>query len=129
MLPVFLMALALYGGTVKDCTQKGSLASVLDMGISPLKPVAGDTSYLWVEFDLSDTVYNGTATYSYTYNFVPFEPTVVDLCEQTECPIYAGIQNVTGNSTFPDISGLLVVKVEWKDGDENPIWCVETTYQ
>lgn len=128
MLRGFLMALVLYGGTVQDCTPAGALSEVVSTGIYPLRPNAGDTSYLWVNFDLSETITAGTATYSYTWNYVPFEPTVVDLCSQTTCPILAGIQNVTGNSTFPSASGNLEVKVEWADASGTPIWCVKTNY-
>ena len=122
------MALVLYGGTVEDCTKVGSLSHIVNTGISPLRPKAGDTSYLWVNFDLSQTVTAGTVTYSYSWNYIPFEPTTVSLCDETLCPLYPGIQNVTGNSTFPDVSGLVQVQVEWADDIGTPIWCVQTTY-
>ena len=128
MLRGFLMAVMIYGGTVEDCTKVGSLSHVVNSGISPLNPKAGDTSYLWVNFDLSKDVYSGTATYSYSLNYIPFQPTVVDLCSQTECPLYAGVQNVTGNTTFPAVTGLLEGMVEWSDQNGDPIWCVKTIY-
>ena len=128
MLRGFLTALAIYGGIVEDCTSPGALSHVVDMGISPVTPNAGDTSFLWVDFDLSQNVYGGNVTYSYTWNYIPFEPTIVDLCSQTQCPLYAGVQNVTGNSTFPDASGLLEVTVNWADEYGDQIWCVKTTY-
>ena len=122
------MALMIYGGSVQDCTPVGSLSHIVETGIYPLSPKAGETSYLWVNFDLSKTVTAGNATYSYSLNYIPFEPTTVDLCSQTVCPLYPGVQNVTGNSTFPAIVGLLEAKVEWADQNGDSIWCVKTTY-
>lgn len=122
------MALSIYGGTVEDCTSPGALSHVVSTGISPINPKAGDTSYLWVNFDLSKDVNGGSAIYSYSLNYIPFEPSTVDLCAQTECPLYAGMQNVTGNTTFPSVFGLLEAKVEWVDLAGDEIWCVKTTY-
>lgn len=122
------MALVLYGGTVEDCTPSNSISKVLGAGISPVNPVAGDMSYLWVNYDLSKTVYGGNITYSVTWNYIPMEPEVVDLCSQTECPMYPGIYNVTGNTTFPEINGLVEVTTQWTDSDDLPIWCVKTSY-
>lgn len=128
MLTKFLGALTLYKGTVQDCTPSNAISKVLGIGIDPVNPKPGDTSYMWVNFDLSKDVYGGTATYSYSWNYIPFDPTIVPLCEQSPCPIYAGVQNMTGNSTFPDVSGLVEVRVEWADDTGTPIWCVQTTY-
>lgn len=128
MLRGFLMALAIYGGTVEDCTSSGAISHVISTGISPLNPKAGDMSYLWVNFDLSKDVYSGSATYSYSLNYIPFQPSTVDLCSQISCPLYAGVQNLTGNTTFPAVTGLLEAKVEWNDINGEQIWCVKTTY-
>lgn len=118
----------LYGGAVEDCTPSNALSKIVSMGIQPVNPKPNDISYLWVNFDLSQPVSSGNVTYSYSWNFIPFEPTIVSLCDQTECPLYPGVQNVTGNTTFPDVSGYVEVKVDWADDTGTPIWCVQTTY-
>lgn len=128
MLRGFLAALTIYKGTIEDCTAPRSLGTVIEAGIYPKNPTAGDLSYLWVNFYLSKQVYSGRITYSTSWNYIPMEPVVEDLCHQMICPIYTGFYNISGNTTFPDIHGLVEVTTEWADSDNTPIWCVKTTY-
>jgi hypothetical protein len=128
MLRGFLAALALYKGGVEDCTPRNALGKVIETGIYPQNPKAGDLSSLWVNFYLSKQIYSGTVTYSVKWNYIPMEPEVDNLCHQMICPIYTGFYNVSGNTTFPEIHGLVEVTTEWADSDNTPIWCVKTTY-
>lgn len=124
----FLSALALYGNYVKDCTPSNATSKVLGTGIHRETDINSDTLFLWVNFDLSKDVFGGTITYSYSYNYVPFVPRVVNLCDEIECPIYADIYNVTGNNTIPNISGHLEGQIDWVDDNNQSIWCIKTTY-
>lgn len=128
MLRGFLMALALLKGTIKDCTPVGSIAKVDSMGINPVYPRPGDNSTVWVAYDLSKEVVGGTVKYSYWLNFIPFQPTTIDICSQESCPIEPGCYNSSGSSDFPELSGRVEAKVEWFDQYRTPIWCVDTIY-
>ena len=128
MIGLLLGALSLFNSTIKDCTPGGSISNILGFGVSPLNPVPNENASLWVNFDLFEQVDSGSIVYTYTYNFVPFPPTETNLCEENTCPFTAGIHNVSGTSTFPDMSGLLEVKIEWNTGDGTPIWCVDASY-
>ena len=72
-----------------------------------------------------DTITSGTAKYTYTMNFIPFSPTVEDLCTQTKCPILPGTYNQSSSSTFPDMSGSFDIKVEWFDGTGRLLLCAQ----
>jgi hypothetical protein len=128
MLRGFLTALAILRGTIRDCSPDGSLATIQSMGIDPVTPKAGDNSTIWVAYDLPTEVTGGTVTYTYSLNYIPFQPTTVDLCVQEACPLAAGSHNASGSSSFPDVSGRLEGKIEWHDQSGTPIWCVDTVY-
>jgi len=128
MLRGFITALALFKGTITDCSKLGSVATISSMGIDPISPKAGDNSTIWVAYDLSKQVTGGTVKYSYWVNFIPFSPTVIDLCSQEACPLVPAYYNSSGSSIFPDVSGRVEIKIEWADQDNTPIWCVDTIY-
>lgn len=128
MLRGFLMALALLKGSIQDCSSSNSIATITSMGINPESPKPGDNSTIWVAYDLSKDVTGGTVQYSYKLNYIPITPTVVNLCDQEECPIPAGCYNASGSSTFPDVSGRIEGKIEWFNENDEPIWCVNTIY-
>lgn len=128
MLRGFLMALAILKGTIKDCSQSGSIAKIDSMGINPVTPQPGDNSTIWVSYDLSKEVTGGSVKYSYWLNYIPFAPTTIHLCSQEACPLQPGCYNSSGSSTFPDVSGRIEGRIEWTDQDGNPIWCVDTIY-
>lgn len=128
MLRGFLMALIALRGTIKDCSQSGSIAKIDSMGIDPISPKPNDNSTIWVAYDLSKEVTGGSVKYSYWLNYIPFAPTTVDLCSQEACPLQPGFYNSSGSSLFPDVSGRIEGKIEWTDQDDNPIWCVDTIY-
>ena len=126
-------ALILLGATVslRDCgnptTDQGTITGY---GFSPSNPVAGDPTELWVAYDLKSNITGGSATYSVSLNGIPLTPTVDDLCTQTSCPKQVGVYNETSKSTFPSgISGKVVSKIQWKNQDSQPIWCLESTFK
>ena len=86
---------------------------------------------LWVAYDLpAPEITGGTATYSVTYNGIPFPPTVNPLCDETTCPKAVGFNNETSSSIFPSgISGKVISTIKWKDQNDDLVWCVETTWK
>jgi len=129
----FLRALLLLAATVslRDCGNPATdQAAITGFGFSPSNPNPGDATELWVAYDLKSALTGGTATYSFTLNGLPFTPTVDDLCTQTECPKDVGTYNETSHSTFPSgVSGKLVSKIQWKNQDSQPVWCLESTFR
>ena len=128
MLRGFLMALAIYKGTVYDCSPENSIAKIESMELDPISPIPGQNSTLWVAYDLSKEVTGGFVNYTYSWNFIPFEPTTVDLCSQEECPLKPACYNSSGTSVFPDVTGYIEAKIEWFDQNVDPIWCVNVIY-
>jgi len=117
--------------TVKDCGNKATDQDIITgFGFSPLSPSPGEKTELWVAYDLKSTITGGTATYTYSFNGIPFSPTVDDLCSQTKCPKDVGIYNETSNSDFPSgLSGKVITSIEWANQDYQPVWCVELTFK
>jgi hypothetical protein len=125
--------LAILAATVslRDCGNPVTdQAVVTGFGFSPVNPVAGEPTELWVAYDLKSQITGGTATYSFTLNGLPFTPTVDDLCTQTVCPKDVGSYNETSKSTFPSgVSGKIVSKITWKNQNDEPVWCLESTFK
>ncbi len=117
--------------TIRDCSNGQGRAALLGMDTQPASPVAGDNVTLWVAYDLPDPpITGGTATYRFNFNGIPFAPTVDDLCTQTTCPKETGFNNESSWSIFPSgVSGKIVSAIEWKDQNNDVVWCVETTWR
>ena len=113
--------------TLRNCGD--GTGTITGMGFSPESPKAGDQTELWVAYALHSPITGGTATYSYTFNGIPFSPTVEDLCTQTVCPKAVGDYNETSQSEFPAVSGKVVTKIQWADQDKAPVWCAELTFK
>ena len=128
-----LRSLLLLAATVslRDCgTPSTDQATITGFGFSPSNPAPGDPTELWVAYDLKSALTDGTSTYSFTLNGIPFPATVDDLCTQTDCPKEVGTYNETSKSTFPSgISGKIVSKIAWTNQDKQPVWCLETTFR
>ena len=117
--------------SLRDCGNPSTdQAAITGFGFSPSNPNPGDPTELWIAYDLKSPITSGTATYSFTLNGLPFSPTVDDLCTQTECPKEIGTYNETSKSTFPTgVSGKIVSKIQWKNQDSQPVWCLESTFR
>jgi hypothetical protein len=130
MIPTVLKVLGLLQA-IRDCGKGEGRATLLDFKSQPEAPVAGDNVTLWVAYDLPEPVITGgTATYKFDLNGIPFPPTVDDLCTQTTCPKEVGFNNESSWSIFPSgVSGKIVSTIDWKDQNDDLVWCVETTWR
>jgi hypothetical protein len=117
--------------SLKDCGNPSTDQAVITgYGFSPSNPLAGDPTELWVAYNLKTPITGGTATYSVNLNGIPFTPTVDDLCTQTGCPKEVGTYNETSQSTFPSgVSGKITTKIQWKNQNAEPVWCLESTFK
>jgi hypothetical protein len=116
--------------TLRDCGDVSDQAKITGMGFYPLNPSPNQDTELWVSYDLNSIITGGTATYSYSFNGIPFSPTIEDLCTQTICPQNIGDYNETSKSTFPSgVSGKVISKIQWENQNFQPIWCLEMTFK
>ncbi len=127
------LALAVLASTVslRDCGNPATdQATITGYGFSPINPAPGDPTELWVAYNLKSQLTGGKATYSASFNGIPFNPSVDDLCTQTVCPKDIGFYNETSHSSFPTgVSGKIVTKIQWTNQDNLPVWCLETTFK
>ena len=116
---------------MKDCGNGEGRAVLLGYDSQPANPVAGDNVTTWIAYDLpAPAITDGTATYSFSLNGIPFPPTVKPLCGETACPKNTGFNNESSSSIFPSgVSGKIVSQIAWRDPDDTLIWCVENTWR
>jgi hypothetical protein len=128
-----LLALLAYSysiGSVKDCSNGLSKMRVNSMSFLPDPAVKGQNSTLALSLDNPSEVLAGTATYSFTYNFIPLAPEVKDLCGEVPggCPIKVGILDTTSSYLIdPSLSGTLVLKIQWKDKVNTELLCISVS--
>lgn len=111
---------------VTDCSNGLSVFKLTSMSFLPDPAVPGENSTLLLSMNVPEVVNAGTATYTTTYNFIPFTPTVDNLCDAIACPIQAG--ELHTYSSYPidsSLSGTIVIKIEWKDPDAKELMCVQ----
>lgn len=123
---LFSAAFASAYASLSDCSNGESLFKLTSMSFSPDPTVPGLNSTLLLSMDVPSEITNGTATYAYTYNFLPFSPTVDPLCDVTvPCPIQVGVLNTRSSYPIsPDLNGSLKIKVSWSDLNGNLLMCV-----
>ena len=117
--------------TLRDCGNPTTdQAVIVSKGFSPDNPLPGENTTLWIAYDLKTPITGGTAIYSATLNGIPFTPIEYDLCSQTFCPKDVASYNETSNSDFPTgLNGKVVSKIQWKNQNNEPIWCLESTFK
>lgn len=113
--------------SVSDCSKGVSQVKINSMSFQPDPPVKGQNSTLTLDLSVPTDILAGTATYSFTYNFLPFTPEVKDLCGEVPsgCPIKTGpLELVSSYPIDPSLSGTIVAKIEWKDTANIQLLCV-----
>lgn len=116
--------------TLRNCGSSSDQATILGMGFAPQSPSPGELTELWVAYSLKAPITGGTATYAYSFNGIPFSPTIEDLCTQTLCPKAIGVYNETSSSDFPSgITGKIISTIKWADQNTKPVWCTELTFK
>ena len=125
-----LLAYSYSIGSVKDCSNGLSKMRVNSMSFLPDPPVKGQNSTLKLSLDNPSEVLAGTATYSFTYNFIPLAPEVKDLCLEVPggCPIQVGILDTSSSYLIdPNLSGTIGMKIKWKDKVNTELLCVSVS--
>ena len=106
--------------SVSDCSNGASLFKLTSMSFLPDPVVPGENSTLLLSMTVPEEITvadNAYASYTTTYNFIPFSPTVDPLCDVTvPCPITVGTLHTYSSLPIdPTLSGSLQVKIEWRD--------------
>jgi len=117
-------------GSVTDCSKGASQIKINSMTFQPDPPVKGQNSTLTLDLNVPTVILAGTATYSFTYNFIPLTPDVKDLCGEVPggCPIKAGpLELVSSYPIDASLRGTIVAKIEWKNTANIQLLCVSIT--
>jgi ML domain len=129
-----LMCILEVTAVYRNCGSSSDLAKNLVISIVPDAPVAGQEVTTTFDYDLEQVITGGTASYGFTFNGIPFSPTVNDLCTEQAggccpdpCPLGVGHHSDKSISTFPSVSGKIVTTIKWSDETAKPILCVEWT--
>lgn len=120
--------------TYRNCGSSSDLAKNLVISIVPDAAKAGQDVTTTFDYDLDTVITGGTATYGFSFNGIPFSPTVNDLCVEQAggccpdpCPLGIGHHSDKSITTFPTVSGKIITTIKWADQDGSQILCVEWT--
>jgi hypothetical protein len=120
--------------TYRNCGSSSDLAKNLVISIVPDAAKAGQDVTTTFDYDLNTVITGGTATYGFSFNGIPFSPTVNDLCVEQAggccpdpCPLGIGHHSDKSITTFPSVSGKIITTIKWADQNGSPILCVEWT--
>lgn len=120
--------------TYRNCGSSSDLAKNLVISIAPDAAKAGQDVTTTFDYDLDTVITGGTATYGFSFNGIPFSPTVNDLCVEQAggccpdpCPLGIGHHSDKSITTFPSVSGKIITTIKWADQNGSPILCVEWT--
>ncbi len=117
--------------TLKSCGDLTDIAQNVQLDIDPKLPQTDYILYLGAE--LSKEVSKGTSTYDITLNYIPFQPTVNDLCTEINnsnitCPLVQGNLAMQSKGSIPTgVSGIIVIKNEWKNDIDERVLCMQFT--
>ena len=114
--------------TISNCGVN-PLFTITQLDQSPLtKVTAGQNVSLTLKYTSYAAVSAGTVTTAVTYNFIPFKPTVADLCTSVVCPLAPGDHDGSSILATPvGISGTVVSKITWNDQDGAQLLCITST--
>ena len=106
-------------GSFRNCGSSSDTAKNVVISIVPDSPKAGQEVTTIFNYDLSKEVTGGTASYGFSFNGIPFSPTVDDLCADQAggccpdpCPLAVGAHINESKSNFPSgVSGKIITCV------------------
>lgn len=116
--------------SVTDCSKGTSVFKFTGGSLLPDPVVPGQDSSITLNADIpaGTNINAGTSKYSFSFNGIPFTPTVEDLCSDVACPLLPGPYTNTTTSVFPSgVSGKIVTRIEWFDTNENRLLCADVS--
>ena len=126
LLSILTLYFTAVSAIVSDCSNGASVFKVSSMSFTPDPMIKGQNSTLLLSMSVPETITDGTAIYTTTYNFIPFSPTIEALCGVTiPCPVKIGnLDTYSSLPADPSLSGSIQVKIEWKDQDARQLLCI-----
>jgi hypothetical protein len=114
--------------SVNDCSQGTSRFILHNVSISPGKVKPGEPVSVNLRYTVPErVVFNGVVRYTVTYNFIPFSPVTMPLCDVIECPIIPGIYTNKTMSHWPwGIRETIYTEIKWLDEDGSLLLCMAT---
>ena len=121
----FIMAFVGTSASISDCGQ-GSRFTITELSLNPDPPIPGKQVDMSLHFINSDSeIIDGTSTTSVTLNFIPLQPTIKPLCEDTQCPIITGPNDRSTSSIWPEtVTGSITSKLIWTGLDRTELLCI-----
>jgi hypothetical protein len=115
----------LASASVIDCNPS-SMFHIEKLEFYPDPPSPNMNTTLYTEFyNPGLAVIDGTATTSVTYNYIPFAPSSEPLCNSQACPIMNGLTTQTSTSPWPELTGLVDMRIEWSGTDGTSLLCIQ----
>lgn len=124
-LVTFFAGVMAVGASITNCGQ-GSRFELTTLALHPDPPIPGKQLDMTVQFtNPGSEVIDGTTTTSVTLNFIPFQPTVKPLCEDTHCPLVTGPNDRSTSSVWPEtVTGSISSKIVWTGADGLELLCI-----
>ena len=115
-------------GAIANCG-KNPLFTITELSQNPLTKVkGGENVSLTLLYSSFQPVEAGTVTTAVTYNFIPFQPTVADLCTSIVCPLAPGDHDGSSSVVTPTgLTGTVVSTVTWNDQNGRELLCIKST--
>jgi hypothetical protein len=112
---------------IKDCGNGNSIFQITELALTPDPPIRGKDVYMTVKFiNPLEDINAGKCTTSATLNFIPFQPTVEELCTSTQCPILSGLNDRSTSNVWPDtVSGSITSKITWTMPNDSLLLCIQ----
>ena len=125
---ILLASIASSIATITNCGSNPAF-TITALDQSPLTKVsAGQNVSLTLKYTSYVPVSAGTVTTAVTYNFIPFQPTVDDLCKSVVCPLAAGDHDGSSSVVTPSgVSGSVTTTITWADADGKQLLCIKST--
>jgi len=116
--------------TYSSCGTVSDIAQNVVLDVSPILPQTDYT--LFLNADFSKEIIKGTSKYSITYNFIPFSPTINDLCTEVSnsnitCPLSGHVASESKGTVPTGLSGTTIITNEWFNEDSARILCMKFT--
>ena len=113
--------------SITDCGAGQSIFQITDLAIHPDPPVIGKTVDFILKFNNPTTeIFDGSVTTHVSINGIPYPSSSKPLCETTSCPIKYGENDRSTSTEWPELSGKIDTKIEWKDPQGNLLLCIHS---
>ena len=89
---------------------------------------SGQNVSLTLKYTSFEAVEAGTVKTAVTYNFIPFQPSLTNLCDSIVCPLAPGEHDGSSSLIAPSgLSGTLQTTITWTDDNGNQLLCIRSS--